>query len=183
MLPLLLAASLHAAAEGISVTRAQAQLVSSGQLSVSSRFNVDLPDQLKQALTQGVPLNFTLSYQLSAPTLAAYRFKLGQIVDSDATVQYKLSFHPLTNRYRVSVGTFSTEYNSLTSALKAVGAIANWKVLDSGTLSGTSPQSVQAEIRLALSTSQLPKPFQINAINSRSWQLDSGWKRLSVSGQ
>lgn len=181
LLPILLAVSFQTAAEGISATRAQAKLTSSGQLSVSSRFQIHLPDQLKEVLSQGVPLNFTLSYQLSAPTVAAYRFKLGQIVGNDNSIQYKLSYHPLTNRYRVAVGTFSTEYNSLETALRGIGAIANWKVLSSGMLSGVSASEAKAEIRLELSTAQLPKPFQINALTSRIWQLDSGWKSLNIS--
>ena len=180
-LAILLVVSFQTAAEGISATRAQAKLTDSGQLLISSRFKTELPDQLKQALTQGVPLNFTLSYQLSAPTLPAYRFRLSQIVGGSNSVQYKLSSHPLTNRYRVTVGTFSTEYNSLDTALRGIGAIANWRVLDSGALSGVGAADTKAEIRLLLSTSQLPKPFQINALTSRSWQLDSGWKALSVT--
>ena len=170
-----------AAAEGISTTRAQAAITTDGQLAISSRFKTDLPDQLQQVLHQGVPLNFDLSYQLNAPTLASYRFRLGQLVKTDSQLTYKLSYHPLTNRYRVTVGTFSSEYNSLETALRGVGAIANWKVLNSGALNNTNPQSVKADIRLALSTSQLPKPFQINAITSKIWSLDSGWKPLQIS--
>ncbi|WP_416191731.1 DUF4390 domain-containing protein [Neisseria sp. CCUG12390] len=181
LLPILLAASLHAAAEGISVTRAEAGLMDNGQLSVSSRFKTELPDQLKEALRQGVPLNFSLSYQLSEPTIAAYRFRLEQLLNDGNAVNYKLSFHPLTNRYRVTVGTFSTEYDTLESALRGIGAIANWKVLNTGTLRGSQPKDVKAQIRLQLSTSKLPKPFQINALTSRSWSLDSGWKTLSVT--
>lgn len=181
LLPILLAASLHAAAEGIVATRAEARLTEAGQLAVSSRFKTDLPDQLKQAVQQGVPLNFTLSWQLSEPTLAAYKFKLSQLVDDNSSVQYKLTFHPLTNRYRVAVGTFSTEYDSLDAALRGIGAIANWKVLGKGDLRGTQPQAVKAEVRLQLSTDKLPKPFQINALTSKSWHLDSGWKRLNVT--
>ncbi|OSI17511.1 DUF4390 domain-containing protein [Neisseria dumasiana] len=181
LLPILLAASFQTAAEGISATRSQAVLTPSGQMSVSSRFKTVLPDQLKQALNQGVPLNFTLNYQLSAPTIAAYRFKFEQLVGHDNTIQYKLSYHPLTNRYRVTVGTFSTEYNSLDTALRGVGAVANWKVLANGALNGVTAKETKAEIRLSLSTSQLPKPFQINALTSKSWQLDSGWQSLTVT--
>ena len=83
---LLLALSLNAAAEGISVTRSEAKLTETGQLSVSSRFRTDLPDQLKQALRQGVPLNFTLSWQLSAPSMPSYRFKFDQLLNSDNTI-------------------------------------------------------------------------------------------------
>ena len=169
----LLALPLGAAAEGIKPTRREAVLTADGRLSISSRFQTDLPDQLKNALQQGVPLEFLLSYQLEKPTLAAYRFRVTQLISNENTVGYKLSYHPLTRRYRITVGTFSTEYNSLQTALKAVGAIANWKVLN----------EIKAQIRLNLSMGNLPKPFQINALTSKSWNLDSGWQTLQVKPQ
>ena len=180
IVPLLLAVSLNAAGEGISATRAEAKLTHAGQLSVSSRFRTDLPDQLKETLKQGVPLHFNLSWQLSAPSMSSYKFKFDQLLNNDSTIQYKLSFHPLTNRYRVTVGTFSTEYDTLETALRAVGAVANWKVLSKGALSDVAAKDTKAEIRLLLTTAKLPKPFQINALTSKNWHLDSGWKSLSV---
>ena len=180
IVPLLLAVSLNAAGEGISATRAEAKLTHAGQLSVSSRFRTELPDQLKEALKQGVPLHFDLSWQLSAPSMSSYKFKFDQLLNNDSTIQYKLSFHPLTNRYRVTVGTFSTEYDTLETALRAVGAVANWKVLSKGALSDVAAKDTKAEIRLLLTTAKLPKPFQINALTSKNWHLDSGWKSLSV---
>ena len=180
IVPLLLAVSLNAAGAGISATRAEAKLTHAGQLSVSSRFRTDLPDQLKEALKQGVPLHFNLSWQLSAPSMSSYKFKFDQLLNNDSTIQYKLSFHPLTNRYRVTVGTFSTEYDTLETALRAVGAVVNWKVLSKGALSDVAAKDTKAEIRLLLTTAKLPKPFQINALTSKNWHLDSGWKSLSV---
>ena len=180
IVPLLLAVSLNATGEGISATRAEAKLTHAGQLSVSSRFRTDLPDQLKEALKQGVPLHFNLSWQLSAPSMSSYKFKFDQLLNNDSTIQYKLSFHPLTNRYRVTVGTFSTEYDTLETALRAVGAVVNWKVLSKGALSDVAAKDTKAEIRLLLTTAKLPKPFQINALTSKNWHLDSGWKSLSV---
>lgn len=180
IVPLLLTVSLNAAGEGISATRAEAKLTHAGQLSVSSRFRTDLPDQLKEALKQGVPLHFNLSWQLSAPSMSSYKFKFDQLLNNDSTIQYKLSFHPLTNRYRVTVGTFSTEYDTLETALRAVGAVVNWKVLSKGALSDVAAKDTKAEIRLLLTTAKLPKPFQINALTSKNWHLDSGWKSLSV---
>lgn len=168
-------------AEGISNTRAQAQVTAGGQLAISTRFDIQLPDQLQQALQQGVTLDFDLSYQLTAPTLAAYRNRLGNLVGGDSPISYRLSYHPLTSRYRVSTGTFATEYHSLDSALRAIGATANWRVLGNGTLSGS--RGVRADVRLNLSISKLPKPFQINALTSKSWQLDSGWKPLTVRAE
>ena len=177
----LLLLSLPSWAEKISSARAQAQVTRSGQLAISTRFDIQLPDQLKQALQQGVPLYFDLSYQLTAPTLAAYRNRFNNLVGKDNQIRYRLSYHPLTGRYRVSMGTFSTEYHSLESALRAIGAAANWRVLSSGSLSDA--QAVRADVRLNLSISQLPKPFQINALTSKNWQLDSGWTALNVSAE
>ncbi|WP_107859617.1 DUF4390 domain-containing protein [Neisseria cinerea] len=182
IVPLMLPAFQNVAAEGIDVSRAEARITDGGQLSVSSRFQTELPDQLKQVLRRGVPLNFTLGWQLSAPTVASYRFKFDQLIGDDNNIYYKLTFHPLTNRYRVTVGAFSTDYDTLDAALRAIGAVANWKVLHKGTLSGTEARETKAEIRLLLSTSKLPKPFQINALTSQNWHLDSGWKPLNIIG-
>ena len=182
IVPLMLPAFQNVAAEGIDVSRAEARITDGGQLSVSSRFQTELPDQLKQVLRRGVPLNFTLGWQLSAPTVASYRFKFDQLIGDDSNIYYKLTFHPLTNRYRVTVGAFSTDYDTLDAALRAIGAVANWKVLHKGTLSGTEARETKAEIRLLLSTSKLPKPVQINALTSQNWHLDSGWKPLNIIG-
>ena len=127
IVPLMLPAFQNVAAEGIDVSRAEARITDGGQLSVSSRFQTELPDQLKQALRRGVPLNFTLGWQLSAPTVASYRFKFDQLIGDDSNIYYKLTFHPLTNRYRVTVGAFSTDYDTLDAALRAIGAVANWR--------------------------------------------------------
>ena len=170
-----------AAADGITHSRYQGKILSNGQLGISSRFQTTLPEQLQDALKQGVSLDFVLSYRLERPTLAAYRFKINQLTSTESTVNYRLSYHPLTGRYRVSVGTFSSEYNSLNVALKAVGAIANWQVLNRGALDNITPSEVKAQIRLNLTTAKLPKPFQINALNSSSWDLDSGWRDLNIS--
>jgi hypothetical protein len=39
-------------------------------------------------------------------------------------------------------------------------------------------QQYQAAVRMRLDTNQLAKPFQVNAINSKSWNLQSDWHRF-----
>lgn len=167
-------------AEGIRSTKNEARITSTGQLAISTRFDIQLPEQLAAILQQGVPLDFALSYQLERPTFASYKFKINQLVNNENIVNYRLSYHPLTNRYRVTVGTFSSEYNSLNTALKAIGAILDWTVLSTGTLSDSTPEDTKALVRLNLTASKLPKPFQINIINSKNWDLDSGWLELHI---
>jgi hypothetical protein len=38
-----------------------------------------------------------------------------------------------------------------------------------------------AAVRLRLDVTQLPKPFQINALASREWSLQSEWYRWSLT--
>jgi len=45
--------------------------------------------------------------------------------------------------------------------------------LDEGTV-------YEAAIRMRLDVSQLPKPFQINALASRDWNLSSAWFRWTL---
>jgi hypothetical protein len=39
----------------------------------------------------------------------------------------------------------------------------------------------EASIRLRLDVNQLPKPFQVNALTSRDWTLQSDWYRWSYT--
>lgn len=182
VLYLAFAAAVQAQSESIIPLRHDGQILQDGRLSIHTRFQTNLPPNLQNALKEGVPLDFDLHYRLEKPRLTSYRYRLANWIggSDQTTVSYRLSFHPLTNRYRVSVGTFSHEYETLEAALKSVGAIANWQVLDPGALSDTDTKHIRVKIRLHLSTAQLPKPFQINAIHAGNWQLDSGWKRLDI---
>lgn len=177
----LLLVSLPAMAEEISVVRAKGTIAKNGQMLVSTRFNTQLPQPLIESLNQGVALNFRLDYQLNAPSYQAYKLKISNLFGSHAGLNYKLSYHPLTNRYKVIMGTLATDYGSLDEAIQSIGAIANWRVLSSGTLTGYPVRDVSASVRLSLSISDLPKPFQINAITSSTWKLDSGWVTLNLS--
>ena len=38
-----------------------------------------------------------------------------------------------------------------------------------------------AAVRLRLDVNQLPKPFQVNALTSREWSLQSDWYRWSFT--
>lgn len=182
----LLVLPFQAAAEGIAAVRSDARILADGRLAVNSRFRTELPPTLQDALRQGVALDFALTYRLEKPAFAAYRDRISQWIGEGNSVDYRLSFQPTTRRYRVSVlGTqgkgYAREYGSLETAVKSVGATVDWPVLHRHALSDSPPEKVKAQIRLRLHTAKLPKPFQINAITSENWQLDSGWENLTIS--
>ena len=172
-----------ACAEDIGVVHARGVVSKQGEMLVSTRFNVSLPSQLGNALKQGVSLNFKLVYSLDAPTYTAYKLKLSNWFAEGASVNYKLSYNPLvTKGYRVRIGTLTVgDYATLEEALLRIGGISNWTVLSKGTLDGISVGDIRATVRLSLSMDDLPKPFQINGLTSRKWNLDSGWVRVAIS--
>jgi len=88
----------------------------------------------------------------------------------------KISYQGLNESIRVTLGTFSLTAATLKQALSAVKTIEDWAVVDSTSVE--SKQSYQAALRIRLDTNQLAKPFQVNAINSKSWNLQSDWHRF-----
>ena len=43
--------------------------------------------------------------------------------------------------------------------------------------------SYQVKVRMRLDVTQLPKPFQVNAINDSDWHLSSGWKTFTYKAE
>jgi hypothetical protein len=179
LLWLLVCAVPSAWADAVVAHRAEAEIVD-GQLAVSTRFSIRLPTGLSDALTQGVPLTFRLEFELTRPRMTAYYLDISKWFSPHADITFKLFYQPLTNRYRVAIGSFSNYYPTLNDAVRSIGAIQNWRVLDPGSLSGATPDQVAGRVRLVLDISELPKPFQLNALGSSDWTLASGWTSLDV---
>ncbi|BEV72427.1 MULTISPECIES: DUF4390 domain-containing protein [unclassified Paludibacterium] len=178
----LLACLAHPAwADNVNARRAEAELID-GQLAISTRFNIKLPSGLSEALTQGVPLTFRLEFELTRPRSTALYLNLSQWFAPHASMVFRLSYQPLTDRYRVAIGSFANYYSNLNEAMRAIGAIQSWRVLNVGALSGNSPDQVAGRVRLVLDISELPKPFQLNALGSSDWTLGSNWTSLDMKG-
>ena len=169
-----------AQADAIAPRRAEAEVMPDGTLSVSTRFLTRLTPSLSEALQQGVALGFRLEFQLIKPRTTAYYLSLREWFDPHAQLSFKLSYQSLTGRYRVSIGSLSNYYPSLREALAAIGAIQGWRVLNPGTLDPRKPGEVAGQVRLLLDIGDLPKPFQMNALGSDDWSLDSDWVKLDV---
>jgi hypothetical protein len=60
-----------------------------------------------------------------------------------------------------------------------VKSVRNWRVADKAMF--LPGEDYDAQVRMRLDVSQLPKPFQVNAITSREWSLSSDWRELQVT--
>jgi hypothetical protein len=140
---------------------------------LNATFEFELPPALDDALHKGIALYFVIDFDL-------YRERWWWFNRKTASAQlvYRLSYSPLTRQYRLARGGLSQPFDSLEEALALLKSVRNWRVLERGVLK--PGEEYVGELRMRLDTSQLPKPFQVNAIGSREWNLSSDLLVLRV---
>ena len=95
------------------------------------------------------------------------------------SIQYRISYSPLTRQYRLSSGLLSQQLDSLEEVEHLLSHVASRPVIRVDALA--KGERYEAAVRLRLDETHLPKPFQINALASREWSLASEWYRWSFT--
>jgi len=162
-----------AAADVIPVRSADLR-VEDGDVLLSAQFDVALTPALEEALQKGIPLYFTLDFELTRPRWYWLDEKVAQW-----SITHRVSYTELTRQYRVSSGPLSQPFDSLDDVLRFVGRVSSRPVLRADALARDA--RYEAGVRMRLDVSQLPKPFQLNALASHEWQLSSEWHRWSFA--
>jgi len=132
-------------------------------------FQIELNPRLEDAIDKGVPLYFEVEFELTRKRWYWFDDSVGR------QLMLRLSYHALTRQYRVSSGALYQSLPTLAEALRVLSRVRSWQVLDPGQVSIGS--DYQAALRMRLDVTQLPKPFQVNALTSREWNLASDWRR------
>lgn len=169
----LLVAAPAAATEGVSVKSATLEAVDDGW-QVQAQFDVQFSGRLEEAVNRGVPLYLIVEFEISRPRW--YWFDEKPIRTSQV---YKISYTPLLRQYRLSVGNAYQNFTRFEEVTRVLSRLRGWHVADKGALK--KDQVYQAALRMRLDTAQLPKPFQLNAIASSDWTLESDWHRWSIT--
>jgi hypothetical protein len=141
---------------------------------LSADFELPLTGKLEEALRRGVPLYFVLEFELIRSRWWWFDERV-----AERSVVYRLGYHALTRQFRLSFEGLTQSFDSLAEAARAMSAVQAWRVADAARLSGGT--EYEAQVRLRLDTTQLPKPFQINAITDRDWNPQSEWKRFTFT--
>lgn len=160
---LLLAAAANAG--GIEVKQAALKATDDGY-ALAADFTIDLGPRFEEAVSRGVPLHFLLEFDL---TRARWYWSNEHV--AGRTLTYRLAYNALTRHYRLSAGALHQNFDSLADALRALGRITSLPVVDKGELK--PGETYSAALRLSLDRSQLPKPFQVDAIANKDWQMDA----------
>ena len=173
MLMMLSLFSASAIAEGIKLKSADLERVDSDWL-LNATFQIELTPGLEDAVQKGVVLYFQTEFDLTRSRW--YWFDEKPVLAQRST---RLSYQPMTRQYRIASEGFTFSANTIFEALQAVGSIGGWRVIDGGQLD--SSKSYTAALRMSLDLGKLPKPFQVNALNNRDWNVTSDWARFPFS--
>lgn len=136
---------------------------------LSAEFKVELGARLEEAVARGVPLYFNLEF-----TLERNRWYWLNEQVAGVAIHYRLAYNALTRQYRLSFGSLHQSFASLAEALRVISRTASLPVTDKGApFVLKSGETYAAAVRLSLDRNQLPKPFQVDAIANRDWQVDA----------
>ena len=148
--------------------------VEEGDVLLSAEFGLSLTPALEQALDKGVPLYFTIEFELVRTRFLWFPEKIAQW-----SITYRVSYSSLTRQYRVASGPLGQTFDSLDDVERFIGHVASRPVARADDVA--KGVRYEAAVRMRLDVSQLPKPFQVNALASREWQLASDWQRFTFT--
>jgi hypothetical protein len=137
---------------------------------LNAEFDLALNATLEEALHKGVPLYFILEFEIARPRWFWFDEKV-----ITSTTHYRIAWNALTRQYRVSSGLIVQTLLSLEEVERFLSRVNSRPVARRDELQKGS--RYEAAVRLRLDVAQLPKPFQVDALASREWSLQSDWYR------
>ena len=160
-------------ADTIAVQSAEVRVEEDGYF-LNAEFELTINSTLDEALQKGVALYFVLEFQVTRPRW--YWFDDSVLIYS---TQYRISYTPLTRQYRVASGLLGQNFDSIEDVQRLLSRVTSRQIARRDQL----PRGLRLEaaVRLRLDVNQLPKPFQVNALASRDWTLQSEWYRWSFA--
>ena len=160
-----------ARADPIAVKSAEMRADEDGYV-VSAEFDLAFNPTLEEAIQKGVPLYFVFEFELMRPRWYWVDDKVLSV-----STQYRVSYNAITRQYRVAIGLLGQTFDGLDEVERFLSQVTSRQVATLDQLvKGTR---YEASVRLRLDVNALPKPFQINALASRDWSLQSEWYRWS----
>lgn len=149
-------------------------VIRDGRLEINADIDFELNSQLRDAAERGLPLYFTADL-----TITRARWWWFDDTLADTSLTWRIVYNALTRQWRAGTGELSLPVASLDEAMDAVRHIRNWRV--SAAADFDVGIEYDGQLRLRLDTSQLARPFQVNALNSSSWSLSTPWTDFSFS--
>ena len=165
VVPALLTSTLAQAGSALELQELAVRRAPDGALVLDYALRVSLPRAVEDALQRGVPLYFETEAAVYRPR---WYWRDERVARQSRL--WRLSYQPLTESYRVSLGGLHQGYATLGEAMASMTRTARWRIAE--------PQQLEAdelryyvEWRWRLDTSQLPRPMQLGIGNQADWVL------------
>ncbi len=130
-------------------------------------FEITLNSKLEYALEKGIVLYFVTELNLVNSRWYWLDERIAQ-----SRVREGLSYYALTRQYRLSRGALSQNFGTLKEALQVLGRVRNRPIIATSELKRDMEYTV--ELRMRLDIAALPKPFQVETLSSKDWDLSTG---------
>lgn len=146
-----------------------------GGLWLSAQVDFELAPVVEDALLKGVPIFFVAHVDVLRE-----RWYWKDLRIAAVRRQMRLSYHPLTQRWRLNIShgdvqdaapglVLNQNFDSLLEALGPVKRIFRWRVAD---LSELDPGTAhRLEFSFALDLTQLPRPLHIGTFGQSDWSI------------
>jgi hypothetical protein len=142
-------------------------------LYLNAQFAFEPSPAIEDAVRRGIPVYFSIDFELVRTRWYWFSRTL-----ASATLVYRLSYSPLTRRFRLSRGALAQPFDTLDEALATIRTVRGWKVAARAV--AQSRDHLLPRVRLRLDTTMLPKPFQVDSLTNRDWALASGWQPVTI---
>ena len=142
---------------------------------LSTSLQFVLPELAEDALYKGIPLFFVAEAQVLRD-----RWYWSDRQVAEATRYLRLSYQPLTRRWRLNISptpftnsglgvVLGQNFDDYADAVSAIQRISRWKIAESDEIATNASHTVNFRFRLDMS--QLPRPLQIGAVGRSGWNL------------
>lgn len=144
-----------------------AELVSSDeQYLLNADFELNLSEEVEDAINKGVLLNFLVEFQLSSPRKYWFDDEIITVTNNVA-----FSYHALSRQYLINRNKHQQSFATLAEAKAEFIRLRGWRMFDKSLLK--NEETYLAALRIRLDHAKLPKPIQVDALGSEQWNMIS----------
>lgn len=144
-------------------------------LLLTTNLHWSLPDLVQDALLKGIPVHF-----IAEANMLRERWYWSDQELLSAERYLRLSYQPLTRRWRLYTGSqpfegqglgvaLSSSFETLQEAVQAMQRIVRWRIGHVADLPASGSALLQLRFRIDLS--HFPRPLQIGALGRADWNL------------
>lgn len=148
--------------------------VRGNKLEVNADIDLPLSSDVRDAAERGLPLYFTMDLDITRPRWWWFDSSV-----LSASMTWHLVYNALTRQWRVGTGALSVPVASLDEGMQSILHVRHWFVADVNKFD--AGVNYEGQLRLRLDTSLMTRPFQVNALNSSSWSVQTPWRDFNFS--